>query len=209
MLTENRPNRIDLMKRRCEIICLLSIAVMIAVFAACKKADSSQPGILGFGDETAEAVSLVNEANIQLKAVKVMYKNSQDQQLDLKTAMAEKDVEKVKKLSDDFVTQLNEGMNLGEEAIKKIEEAQEKRTNPKYQEYLALKEQSLRKYLAAFEFRRKLAIRLRDVFTVSKDKNLIEKAKDELKVMEDNFQTNIDEAQRISRDANDLAKKQS
>jgi hypothetical protein len=176
---------------------------------SCKKADSSQPSVFDFSNETPEAVALVNEANIKLKAVKVMYKNSQDKQIDLKTAMAEKDVEKVRQLSDDFVTQLNEGMNLGEEAIKKIEEAAEKKTNPKYQEYLSLKEQSLRKYLAAFEFRRKLAIRLRDVFTVSKDKNLIEKAKDELKVMEENFQTNIDAAQKLSDEAKELAKKQS
>ncbi len=177
--------------------------------ASCKKADSSQPSVFDFNNETPEAVSLVNEANIKLKAVKTMYKNSQDKQIDLKTAMTEKDVEKVRQLSDDFVTQLNEGMNLGEEAIKKIEEASEKKTNPKYQEYLGLKEQSLRKYLVAFEFRRKLAIRLRDVFTVSKDKNLIEKAKDELKVMEENFQTNIDAAQKLSDEAKELAKKQS
>jgi hypothetical protein len=191
-------------------IYLLLIASAVFCSASCRKAEpSSQPSVFDFGNETSEAVTLVNEANIKLKAVKVMYKNSQDQQIDLKTAIAEKDVEKVKQLSDSFVTQLNEGMNLGEEAIKKIEEASEKRTNPKYQEYLVLKEQSLRKYLAAFEFRRKLAIRLRDVFTVSKDKNLIEKAKDELKVMEENFQTNIDAAQKLSQDANDLAKKQS
>ncbi len=180
---------------------------MIFCSASCKKADSSQPSVFDFGDETPEAIALVNDANIKLKAVKTMYKNSQDKQIDLKTAMAEKDVEKVRQLSDDFVTQLNEGMNLGEEAIKKIEEASEKKTNPKYQEYLGLKEQSLRKYLVAFEFRRKLAIRLRDVFTVSKDKNLIEKAKDELKVMEENFQTNIDAAQKLSDDAKELAKK--
>jgi hypothetical protein len=190
-------------------ICFLVIAAIVFGFTSCKKADSSQPSVFDFGNETPEAVELVKEANIKLKAVKVMYKNSQDQQLDLKTAMAEKDVEKVKNLSDSFVTQLNEGMNLGEEAIKKIDEAAEKQTNPKYQEYLQLKKQSLDKYLAAFEFRRKLATRLRDVFTVSKDKNLIEKAKDELKVMEDNFQTNITEAQRLSDEAKELAKKQS
>jgi hypothetical protein len=190
-------------------ICLLVIVAIVFGFTSCKKADSSQPSVFDFSNETSEAVELVKEANIKLKAVKIMYKNSQDQQLDLKTAMAEKDVEKVKNLSDSFVTQLNEGMNLGEEAIKKIDEAAEKKTNPKYQEYLQLKKQSLDKYLAAFEFRRKLATRLRDVFTVSKDKNLIEKAKDELKVMEDNFQTNITEAQKLSDEAKELAKKQS
>ncbi len=183
--------------------------IMMLTFglASCRKAEnSSQPSVFDFGNQTSEAVALVNEANVKLKTVKTMYKASQEQQLDLKTAMAEKDVEKVKKLSDDFVTQLNEGMGLGEEAVKKIEEAAEKQTNPKYQEYLDLKKQSLLKYLEAFEFRRKLAIRLRNVFTVSKDKSLIEKAKDELKVMEDNFQTNIDSAQELSRSANNLAK---
>jgi hypothetical protein len=190
-------------------ICLLMTVAAVLSLASCRKTDSSQPSVFDFGDETPQAVELVNDANLKLKAVKEMYKKSSDQQIDLKTAMAEKDVEKVKKLADDFVTQLNEGMNLGEEAIKKIEEASEKKINPKYQEYLGLKEQSLRKYLAAFEFRRKLAIRLRDVFTVSKDKNLIEKAKDELKVMEENFQTNITEAQKLSDEAKEFAKKQS
>jgi hypothetical protein len=197
------------MKRQREITILILIAVLVTAFTSCKKTENSasQPGVFDFGNQTSEAVSLVNEANIKLKAAKELYKKSQEQQLYLKTAMSEKDVDKVKKLADDFVTQLNEGMNLGDEAVKKVAEASEKQTNPKYQEYLGLKEQSLRKYLVAFEFRRKLAIRLRDVFTVSKDKNLIEKAKDELKVMESNFQINIDEAQKLSRDANDLAKK--
>jgi hypothetical protein len=186
---------------------LLVIVMIMFGFAACKRAEtSSQPSVFDFGNQTSEAVALVNEANDKLKTVKKMYKDSQDQQLDLKTAIAEKDVEKVKKLSDDFVTQLNEGMNLGDDAIKKIEEASEKQTNAKYQEYLDLKEQSLRKYLVAFEFRRKFAIRLRDVFTVSKDKKLIENAKDELKKMEENFQVNIDSAQDLSRQANELAK---
>lgn len=183
------------------------MTVILCGLVSCKKTEtSSQPSVFDFGNETSEAVALVNEANIKLKTVKKMYKDSQEQQLDLKTAMNEKDVEKVKKLSDDFVTQLNEGMNLGEEAIKNIEEASNKKINSKYQEYLELKKQSLRKYLEAFEFRRKLAIRLRDVFTKSKDKNLIESAKTQLKVMEDNFQTNIDLAQELSRKANDLAK---
>jgi hypothetical protein len=191
-------------------ICFVVIVATVFGLASCKKTEtSSQPSVFDFGNETSEAVALVNEANIKLKTVKKMYKDSQDQQLDLKTAMSDKDVEKVRKLSDDFVTQLNEGMNLGEEAIKNIEEASNKRINPKYLEYLELKKQSLRKYLEAFEFRRKLAIRLRDVFTKSKDKNLIETAKTQLKVMEDNFQTNIDSAQKLSREANDLAKKQS
>jgi hypothetical protein len=197
------------MKRQREKTILILIAVLVTAFASCKKAENStsQPSVFDFGNQQTEAVALVNEANIQLKAAKELYKKSQEQQLFLKTAMAEKDVEKVKKLADDFVTKLNEGMNLGEEAVKKIDEAASKQTNPKYQEYLGLKKQSLDKYLVAFEFRRKLAVRLQQVFTVSKDKNLIEKAKDELKVMESNFQTNIDEAQRLSREANDLAKK--
>jgi hypothetical protein len=199
------------MIRRSQKIQLIVVVSLLAFFASCKKAENSsaQPSVFDFGNQTSEAVELVNEANIKLKIVKQMYRSSQEQQLDLKTAMAEKDVEKVRKLSDDFVTKLNEGINLGEEAVKKIEEAAEKQTNPKYQEYLELKKQSLLKYLEAFEFRRKLATRLRNVFTVSKDKSLIEKAKDELKVMEDNFQTNIDAAQELSRSANDLAKNKS
>jgi hypothetical protein len=138
-------------------------AMIAFSLSGCKPADSSatsEPSF--FSDETSEAVLLVKEANETLRGVKKLYKENESKLQELKEAMNAKNVDTVKKLSDDFVYQINDGMTLAEEAFKKIDEASNKNINSKFQEYLSLKKQALRKQLDAFEFRRQLARQLRD-----------------------------------------------
>jgi uncharacterized protein YbcV (DUF1398 family) len=176
----------------------------IMFLSACKTSENSESLI--FTDETNEAVQLVSEGNLLLKDVKKIYKENEKKIDTLKEAMNAKDVETVKKLADDFVYKIDDGMTIGEDAFKKIEEASYKNSNPKFQEYLSLKKLSLRKQLDAFEFRRLLARQLRDAFKVTTDSSMLEKVKSELQQKEESFKKLISEAEKLSKEANELAK---
>ena len=167
--------------------------------------ESSGIDILGLSDQTQEVADLINDANGDLKKIKIIYKENEALKDELKEAMGSNETEKVKKIADQIVIQINEGMNLGTSAIEKIEKAQEMQTNETFKEYLNLKEQSLRKQLDAFKFRFEAAKFLRDNFG-GKDKAEIEKAKATLKEQDENFQKYMEVGRELSLRANKLAK---
>lgn len=190
------------------VSCLSCLSLLILLTAACQKNERSEPGgmdVFGLSDQTPEAGQLVFEANEDLKKIRKMYKENQSKVEDLKTAMKEKKVVEVKKIADDLVYIINDGFVLGESAVAKIEKAKELNTNETYKEYLRIKEESLRKYLDAFEFRRQFAQLLRDGFG-TKDKFEVEKALSAFQEKEENFQTYMEKARELSGEANQLAK---
>lgn len=191
--------------RRIGLSCLL----LFSVFAACKKNETAESyDILNFSDETTDAAKLVADANEDLNKIKVMYKKNEDQLEELKSAMKDNDTEKVKKITDDLVYVLNDGMGLGNEAVEKIKKAEAMNINADFKEYLSLKAESLEKQLVAFEHHRQAARLLRDSFGTNDPKG-IEKAKLGFKDEEESFQKTIAEAQEISKKANDFAKEKS
>ena len=180
--------------------------IILSAFSACQKSETSEiSDILSFSDDTSAAAELVSNANEDLNKIKVMYKKNEVQLEELKIAMGDKDIEKVKKITDELVYVLNDGMKLGEDAIEKIGKAQAMNINEDFKEYLRLKEESLRKYLDAFEHRRQAARLLRDSFGKN-DPAQIEKAKVEFKVKEENFIKTMEAARDFSKKANALAK---
>ncbi len=191
----------------------LLIVILLAFPLACRKSEKAatteQPAagleIFGVSDETEQAAHLVEEANADLKKIKTIYKENESRVEELKAAMNEKEIDKVKKIADDLVYKINDGVVLGESAVSKIERAEEVKTNETFKEYLRLKEKSLRKQLMAFEFRRQAGVLLRDGFG-TKDKQQIEKAKAEFKIKEENFQKYMDAARDLSQQANKIAK---
>ena len=179
------------------------------LFAACKKTDSSDDFETSFfSDDTTAAAELVTQANEDLNKIKLMYKKNEDQLEELQSAMKSNDIEKVKKITDDLVYVINDGMALGESAVEKLEKAEAMNINPEFKEYLDLKTQGLRKQLEAFEERRQAARLLRDVFGAN-DPAMIEKSKHGFKEKEDHFQKIMEEAREIGKKANDLAKRSS
>lgn len=184
------------------------LLIFLLALTACKKDNNSSPDsldILGFSDETDDAARLVAEANGNLKKIKVIYKDNETSVKELEAAMNEHDTEKVKKIAGDLVIQINAGLALAESAVAKIDEAEEKKINDTYSQYLDLKKAALRKQIDAFDFRRESAILLRDGFG-GKDKQEIEKAKAALKEREDNFKKYMQTAREMSEEANQIAK---
>ena len=133
---------------------LTILFVSMLFFAGCKSSNetTSEPSgidVFGLTDETEDAAKIIREINEnQLKQIKGIYKNSQEQFEELKTAMKNNETDKVKKLAGELADKIDEGMNLGKESIEKIEDAQKLKINSTYREYLSLKESSMKKELS-------------------------------------------------------------
>ncbi|HVE56752.1 MAG TPA: hypothetical protein VNB22_07985, partial [Pyrinomonadaceae bacterium] len=113
--------------------------------------------------------------------------------------------EKVRSISDQLVTEINAGTEVGEEAINKLRTAQEKNINEDYKQYLSLKIQALEKYVEAFEERRKAAILLRDGYD-PKNAAVRDQVIGAFKEREEKFKEIMEEARQSSEEANQLAK---
>lgn len=191
---------------RCKFSFVVLAFLLFCVFlSACNKGNSESSDLLSFSDDTTAAAQLVSEANEDLNKIKVKYKENEAKREDLKEAMKSNDSEKVKKVADDLVYLINDGMLLGEGAISKISKAQEMGINPDFKKYLSLKELSLQKQMEAFENYRQAARFLRDGYD-PKDEKQRETVKAEFARRDDNFHKIMDEAKEYSKKANDLAK---
>lgn len=176
------------------------------MFSSCGKSGSSESSdILNFSDETTAAAQLVADANEDLNKIKIIYKDNEAKREDLKDAMKNNEIDKVKKVADDLVYLINDGMALGKSAIDKISQAREMNVNPDFKEYLRLKEESLNKQMDAFENYRQAARFLRDGYD-PKDEKQRETVKSEFALRDENFHKIMESAQEYSKQANDLAK---
>lgn len=185
-------------------LCLCVSAALL--FFSCKKAEQAESyDILNFSDETTEAAELVLDANAELNKIKVLYRENESKREELKAAMKESDAENVRKIADELVYIINDGMALGESAIEKIEKAQEMNINADFKEYLSLKQESLQKQMDAFENYRQAARFLRDGYNPKDDKQR-EKVKTEFAERDANFQKIMESAREYSKKANDFAK---
>ena len=191
------------MRKNSIIILFLAFSL---TFAACaKKNTPSQTGGIFTLDETADAGNTVREANDQLKQIKQRFKDNEPRLQELQTALKEKNSEKVRSISDQLVTEINAGTEVGEDAINKLRTAQEKNINEDYKQYLSLKIMALEKYVEAFEERRKAAILLRDGYN-PKNAAVRDQVIGAFKEREEKFKEIMEEARQSSEEANQLAK---
>lgn len=175
----------------------------LAFFNSCKS--SGNVDILGPSDETVEASNIVRDANKDLKKIKVLYDEHENKREELKKAMVDDDEDKVKKISDDVVYIINDGVVLGKGALDKIDQARAMNINEDYQEYLRLKSDALTKQLEAFEQYRQAAISLRNNYD-PKNTQMRDKVKADFKERSEKFQEIMEKARDFSNQANELAK---
>lgn len=168
-------------------------------------------GLFGPKDETVAAAKLVQEANDDLTKIKKLYNENEGdvdkpgKRLQLKKALEENNAEEVKKISDDVVYLINDGMDYAKSAVEKIQQAQEMEVNDDYREYLRLKEQALLKQIDAFEQYRQAARSLRDNYDPKNDA-LRAKVKIEFDERSDKYRVLMEQARDHSSQANELAK---
>lgn len=174
----------------------------------CKTANTNSAdsgGLLGSADETAEAVQYINDANNNLKRIKILYTENNQRFDEFKKALANKDIEKVKQLANDLQYAINDGYVLAESAKENIAKAQELNINEKFREYLQLKEASLDMQIKAFDFRRQSAKLFRDNFGTD-DTLQMKTAQETFKQNEENFAKFMKDAEDLSKQADEIAK---
>ncbi|MEP6902551.1 MAG: hypothetical protein ABJA66_12420 [Actinomycetota bacterium] len=191
--------------RKNSIKILLLFAFSLLLASCPGKKTPSQPGGIFTMDETEEAGNQVREANDLLKLIKQRFKDNEDRIQELQAAMKGKNSDTVKKISDQLVTEINAGTEVGEAAINKLRIAQEKNINEDFKEYLRLKIEALEKYVQAFEERRQAAILLRDGYD-PKNAAKRDQVIAAFKQREDKFKEIVEDARKISEEANRLAR---
>jgi Mg2+ and Co2+ transporter CorA len=179
--------------------------IILVLLSSCKSSGRSDgPSIFSI-DETAEAGKIVASANDDLTKIKVLYKENEGKREEIKKAMEVDDAARVKKIADDVVYLINDGFDEAQNAIDKIERAQEMQINDDYREYLRLKEDSLKRELEAFENYRQAARTLRDNYD-PKNAAMRDKVKEDFKNRVENYRKLMEEARDYSNRANVLAK---
>ena len=157
------------------------------------------------GADRDEAVQLVKDANLELKRIRVLYRENNQKVETLKTALAKKDIDTVKRLSDDLLLVINDGYAFAEAAQEKIEDAERLDINDDFKYYLSLKNESIGLQIKAFKFRSESAKLFRDKFG-SKDKFAMEEAARKFRENEANFEKQMGEAKKVSERADNLFK---
>ncbi|MFL6467495.1 MAG: hypothetical protein ACJ72Z_06010 [Pyrinomonadaceae bacterium] len=185
----------------------LIVLAMYAMLIACRSSGGSGGGfeILGPADETQEAGKLIQEANADLKKIKVLYEENEGKRQELKQALESNNTADVKKISDNVVQIINQGFDSGKSAVDKIQQAEGMKINDDYMEYLRLKESALMKQMEAFEQYRKAAQSLRDNYD-PKNAALRDKVKADFTTRSENYQKIMEKARDYSNQANELYK---
>lgn len=181
---------------------------MAVIFAAMA---FSACGLFGPKDETADAAALVQDANGDLRKIKEIYEENEGDEdkpgkrEQLKKALEANDAEQVRKITDDVVYIIGDGMDHAKTAIEKIQRAQDMNVNDEYKEYLRFKELALTKQVEAFEQYRQAARALRDNYD-PKNEALRARVKTEFDDRSDKYRELIEKARDYSSQANELAK---
>jgi hypothetical protein len=188
---------------------LLACLILLSAFIFSCKSDTAgtddNSSLFDFSSDTEKAVELVRAANEELMRIKILYNENQDTLKDLKEASQKGESGKVKIISKTLVDTINTGFVFADSAKSKIQEARELNIHQDYKDYLGMKEQSLDKQVEAFQFLYDAAKLLSDT-AGSQDKEQAEKARFVFKEKEENFQSKMEEAKKISAQADDLAK---
>ena len=168
--------------------------------------DSDNSSVFDFSsDDTETAIVLIQEANDELKRIKILYNENETALKELREASKNQDIARIKQISNELVYVINDGFIFADSAKAKIDEAQQLNINPQFKDYLGLKEDSLDLQIEAFKFLHEAARIMRDS-AGSPNKEEIEKARLTFKEKDDNFKKKMEEAAQKSQQADELAK---
>jgi hypothetical protein len=184
-----------------------SVLVSAVLFAGCNfgSRSSGTGEELGSDADREQAFRLIEDANENIKSIKVLYRNNNQKVDQLETALKAGDLKKVKELADELSLAINDGYLFADSIIDKIEKAQALDINPTWKRYLSLKQESLELQIRAFDYRRNSAVLFRDK-AGSEDPATLKLARDTFKTNEENFKKYMADAEKVSKEADELRK---
>ncbi|HQZ82875.1 MAG TPA: hypothetical protein PLR83_06620 [Pyrinomonadaceae bacterium] len=184
---------------------LFAAALLAACLLVSCKSSANSSGIFGPSDQTAQAAELVAQANQDLTKIKILYDQNEGKRVEIKKAMEANDTETAKRIANEVEKLINDGATYANDAIDKLQKAQEMEINDDYREYLRLKEQSLKLESDAFDNYRQAAKVLNENFD-PKDTAKRDKVKVDFKELSDKYLDTMERARDYSHRANELAK---
>ena len=167
---------------------LLALVLLASLALACTALKN-----LGSGNSLAEANKMVQEANNELKLIDQIADDNEEKSSALEKADNANDSAEVKRILEDVIKAIDDGLKHGEVAADKLDKASKMNIDDKYKEYLSLKSSSLRKQIEAFKERKEAARIMHDNYD-NKDKAAVQKAKDDFKKKNTNFKKLLGEA---------------
>ena len=182
---------------------LLILLLAVILLASCKSISDISP--LGPADQTKEAGEIVKSANEDLQKIKVLYEANENMRLELKQALETSNAEQVRDISERVIKLIADGTSFAKQALNKIKEARDMNVNENYQEYLRLKEESLKRQLEAFEHYRLAAESLKANYD-PKNEEKRAKVTSEFKDRSERYAAIMEKARSYSYQANELYK---
>ncbi len=185
----------------------LAVLAAIAFTSSCElgRRTSRSGEELGSDADRQKAFELVEDANQNIRSIKVLYRNNNSKIKDLEQALKDGDLKRVKDLADELSLAINDGYLFADSILSKIEEAQNLDINPTWKRYLALKQESLELQIRAFDYRKNSAELFRDKIG-TEDQETLKLARDTFKKNEEGFKKYMAEAEKVSKEADDLRK---
>jgi uncharacterized protein YehS (DUF1456 family) len=162
-------------KRRNKLSKPFLLLVFLSIcLTACntKKAETDDSGSF-FDDDTDRAIEYVQEANRNLQSIKALYNVNNPKKDELKTALKNNEIEKVKKIADELTVVMVDGYVFAKNAKEKLDEAKSlSGINETFRRYLELKSESLDLQIKAFDYWRDTAKLFRDEFNPENEKQM-------------------------------------
>lgn len=185
----------------------LAIVVSLVITASCNlgRRTSRSGEELGSDADRQKAFEMIEDANQNIRSIKVLYRNNNSKIKDLEQALKDGDLKRVKDLADELSLAINDGYLFADSILAKIEEAQNLDINPTWKRYLALKQESLELQIRAFDYRKNSAELFRDKIG-TEDQETLKLARDTFKKNEEGFKKYMAEAEKVSKEADDLRK---
>lgn len=177
----------------------LSLLLLAALLLACSSLKN-----MGGGNQMAEANKLVESAKEDLDAVDRISDENEEKTSELTRAENAGNADEVKKILDDLITAIDDGLKHGESAAEKTEQASKLKIDDKYKEYLSYKAQAFRKQIDAFKSLREAAVIERDNY--GKGGKEVETAKADFRKKLDNYKKLLADAKNLHRKADDIAR---
>jgi Mg2+ and Co2+ transporter CorA len=161
---------------------------------------------LGGGGDIGEANKLNQSAGEDIRQIEKIVQENKNRESEVTRALNANDYAEAKRLMDDSVKAIDEGLLKGQSAADKFDKASKLDVEATIKEYLSLRAQSVNKAIEAFKELRRGIITLRDA-TGSTDKAATEKAKNEIQQSSEKFDKLINEAERLERQADEIARR--
>lgn len=161
---------------------------------------------LGGGGDIDEANQLNQSAGEDIRQIERIVQENKNRESEVTRALNANDYATAKRIMDDSVKAIDRGLEKGQSAADKFDKASKLDVDGTIKEYLSLRAQSVNKAIEAFKELRRGIITLRDA-TGSTDKATTEKAKNEIQQSSERFDKLINEAERLERQADEIARR--